>query len=188
MVLLFASSIRQVCHLPSLALCSRNLPPGRRGLFLNAVLDTMLPEKTAAIESNGGQDVTDTTRTQLVSDDATPTAAVPPRPDYPWRRAKKVAAMLSFSGKDYFGMQRNPGMRTIEEELMAAFRHYNPHSLFLWRVSPFGNFQIRVWDPELQKPDSESQIVLPTTYSTVVPTRATIGTGTLTIFTIFTVP
>jgi hypothetical protein len=49
-------------------------------------------------------------------------AADAPRADYPWRRAKKVAAMLSFSGKDYFGMQRNPGMRTIEEELMAAFR------------------------------------------------------------------
>ncbi len=51
------------------------------------------------------------------------TEAPLPRGDYPWRRAKKVAAMLSFSGKDYFGMQRNPGMRTIEEELMAAFRH-----------------------------------------------------------------
>jgi hypothetical protein len=52
----------------------------------------------------------------------TSSAAEAPRADYPWRRAKKVAAMLSFSGKDYFGMQRNPGMRTIEEELMAAFR------------------------------------------------------------------
>ena len=26
--------------------------------------------------------------------------------DWPWRRAKKVALMLSFSGKDYLGMQR----------------------------------------------------------------------------------
>ena len=53
-----------------------------------------------------------------------------PRADYPWRRAKKVACMLSFSGKDYFGMQRTPGMRTIEEELMAAFR--NGHNAISW--------------------------------------------------------
>ena len=25
---------------------------------------------------------------------------------YPWKRAKKVAMMISFSGKDYLGMQR----------------------------------------------------------------------------------
>lgn len=44
------------------------------------------------------------------------------RPDYPWKRAKKVAAMLSFSGKTYFGMQRNPGdeINTIEDELLGA--------------------------------------------------------------------
>jgi len=45
-----------------------------------------------------------------------------PRPDYPWKRAKKVACMLSFSGKDYYGMQRNPGddIKTIEDEFLAA--------------------------------------------------------------------
>eukprot|EP00092_Neocalanus_flemingeri_P038726 GFUD01042168.1.p1 GENE.GFUD01042168.1~~GFUD01042168.1.p1 ORF type:complete len:364 (+),score=88.75 GFUD01042168.1:197-1288(+) len=44
------------------------------------------------------------------------------RPVYPWKRAKKVAAMLSFSGKNYHGMQRNPGdnIHTIEDELMSA--------------------------------------------------------------------
>jgi len=44
------------------------------------------------------------------------------RPVYPWKRAKKVAAMLSFLGKNYHGMQRNPGdkINTIEDELMAA--------------------------------------------------------------------
>jgi len=44
------------------------------------------------------------------------------RPDYPWKRAKKVACMLSFSGKDYYGMQRNPGddIKTIEDEFLAA--------------------------------------------------------------------
>jgi len=41
---------------------------------------------------------------------------------YPWKRAKKVAAMLSFLGKNYHGMQRNPGdtINTIEDELLAA--------------------------------------------------------------------
>lgn len=41
---------------------------------------------------------------------------------YPWKRAKKVAAMLSFSGQAYYGMQRNPGddIKTIEDELMVA--------------------------------------------------------------------
>lgn len=44
------------------------------------------------------------------------------RPDYPWKKVKKVACMLSFSGKNYFGMQRNPGdeIKTIEDELLAA--------------------------------------------------------------------
>jgi hypothetical protein len=131
MVLLFSSSssIRQIFHLPSLALCcSRNFPPGRRGLFVNKALDTMLPEKT--VSSDDQTTVADLSSlvTQLVPDDtgAGQTGqAAPSRPDYPWRRAKKVAAMLSF-----FGMQRNPGMRTIEEELMAAFRH-NPRVLSL---------------------------------------------------------
>eukprot|EP00090_Calanus_glacialis_P017815 TRINITY_DN27658_c0_g1_i1.p1 TRINITY_DN27658_c0_g1~~TRINITY_DN27658_c0_g1_i1.p1 ORF type:complete len:361 (-),score=106.32 TRINITY_DN27658_c0_g1_i1:103-1185(-) len=41
---------------------------------------------------------------------------------YPWKRAKKVACIVSFSGKNYHGMQRNPGddINTIEDELMAA--------------------------------------------------------------------
>ena len=48
------------------------------------------------------------------------------RPDYPWKRVKKCACMLSFSGKNYHGMQRNfdsatGGMvPTIEGELLAA--------------------------------------------------------------------
>ena len=28
------------------------------------------------------------------------------RPEWPWRKAKKVAIMISFVGKDYLGMQR----------------------------------------------------------------------------------
>jgi len=44
------------------------------------------------------------------------------RPDYPWKKIKKVACMLSFSGKEYYGMQRNPGdhIKTIEDEFLAA--------------------------------------------------------------------
>merc|ERR1719239_569369 len=48
------------------------------------------------------------------------------RPDYPWKKVKKCACMLSLSGKNYHGMQRNfdtarGGMvRTIEGEFLAA--------------------------------------------------------------------
>merc|ERR1719211_195139 len=42
--------------------------------------------------------------------------------DWPWKRARKVAVMISFSGKDYLGMQRNPPHPTIEEELLKAFK------------------------------------------------------------------
>ncbi len=84
-------------------------------LFSHSIQANMHPEKTSANGDNVGA---------VKGDAAAPETEAPaPRGDYPWRRAKKVAAMLSFSGKDYFGMQRNPGMRTIEEELMAAFRH-----------------------------------------------------------------
>ncbi|XP_040579191.1 pseudouridylate synthase 1 homolog isoform X2 [Lepeophtheirus salmonis] len=44
------------------------------------------------------------------------------RPDWPWKKAKKVAMMLSFSGKKYLGMQRNQGCSTVEEELLKALR------------------------------------------------------------------
>ena len=44
------------------------------------------------------------------------------RPDYPWKKVKKCAAMLSFSGKNYHGMQRNQvgEIKTIESEFLAA--------------------------------------------------------------------
>ncbi|XP_058982437.1 pseudouridylate synthase 1 homolog isoform X2 [Musca domestica] len=35
-------------------------------------------------------------------------------------KRKKTAILLSYSGANYFGMQRNPGMATIEEELFKA--------------------------------------------------------------------
>lgn len=66
-------------------------------------------------------------------------------PDYlRWRKAKKVAVMCSFVGKDYLGMQRNPGFPTIEEDLMKAFRdaetisqdwYDNPQKAFFQRAS-----------------------------------------------------
>ena len=44
------------------------------------------------------------------------------RPDYPWKGIKKCAAMLSFSGKKYHGMQRNQAgeLKTIESEFLYA--------------------------------------------------------------------
>ena len=33
-------------------------------------------------------------------------AAAVARPEWPWKRAKKVAVMISFAGKNYLGMQR----------------------------------------------------------------------------------
>ena len=45
------------------------------------------------------------------------------RPDYKWKRSKKTAALISFSGKEYTGMQRNVGFKTIEGELLDAFRN-----------------------------------------------------------------
>ena len=33
-------------------------------------------------------------------------AAASARPEWPWKRAKKVAVMISFAGKNYLGMQR----------------------------------------------------------------------------------
>merc|ERR1719229_2220058 len=49
-------------------------------------------------------------------------AAAVARPEWPWKRAKKVAVMISFAGKNYLGMQRNPPHPTIEEELLRSFR------------------------------------------------------------------
>lgn len=35
-------------------------------------------------------------------------------------KRKNHAMLLGYIGKDYYGMQRNPGMKTIEEELITA--------------------------------------------------------------------
>ena len=68
------------------------------------------------------------------------------RKEYPWKRSKKMAAMLSFSGKNYYGMQRNPGpdINTIEDELLKALARSgaidpewetNPQKAFFTRAS-----------------------------------------------------
>jgi len=63
---------------------------------------------------------------------------------YPFRKARKVAVMVSFCGKNYLGMQRNPGFPTIEEELLKAFLSAevisqqwfdNPQEMFFQRAS-----------------------------------------------------
>ncbi|XP_047494143.1 tRNA pseudouridine synthase A-like isoform X1 [Penaeus chinensis] len=39
------------------------------------------------------------------------------------RKRRKYAILLSYSGKGYLGMQRNPGYRTIEDDLLNAMLH-----------------------------------------------------------------
>lgn len=40
--------------------------------------------------------------------------------DFVRRKRRKYALLLSYSGKGYLGMQRNPGFRTIEDDLLQA--------------------------------------------------------------------
>jgi len=63
------------------------------------------------------------------------------KPEYPWRKAKKVAVMLSFVGKDYLGMQRNPGFKTIEEDLLKAFKEAGTISDEWYETPSKGFFQ-----------------------------------------------
>ena len=37
------------------------------------------------------------------------------RPEYKWKKAKKTAVMLSFSGKDYIGMQGRTELKTCKK-------------------------------------------------------------------------
>lgn len=39
-------------------------------------------------------------------------------------KRRKTAMLLGYSGANYFGMQRNPGMATIEEELFKAMHKH----------------------------------------------------------------
>jgi len=85
----------------------------------------------------------DLNRISVVDD---PVEVLEERKEYPWKRSKKMAAMLSFSGKNYYGMQRNPGplINTIEDELLKALAksgaidpewETNPQKAFFTRAS-----------------------------------------------------
>ncbi|XP_068228954.1 pseudouridylate synthase 1 homolog isoform X1 [Palaemon carinicauda] len=50
---------------------------------------------------------------------------VPEEVDSVRRKRRKYALLLSYSGKGYLGMQRNPGFRTIEGDLLDAMKHAN---------------------------------------------------------------
>ncbi|KAK4324912.1 hypothetical protein Pmani_004473 [Petrolisthes manimaculis] len=52
-------------------------------------------------------------------DDASETDGV----EFVRRKRRKFALLLSYSGKGYLGMQRNPGYRTIEDDLLTALLH-----------------------------------------------------------------
>lgn len=60
----------------------------------------------------------------------TPYDETTPRPKQdrtePFERVKrkKYALLMGYCGKNYFGMQRNPGMKTIEEELLLAMKKH----------------------------------------------------------------
>ena len=44
--------------------------------------------------------------TEAAAEDGSNSEAAVARPEWPWKRAKKVAVMISFAGKNYLGMQR----------------------------------------------------------------------------------
>lgn len=39
-------------------------------------------------------------------------------------KRKKCALLLGYCGKNYYGMQRNPGMKTVEQELLLAMKNH----------------------------------------------------------------
>jgi len=47
------------------------------------------------------------------------------KPDFVRIKKKKVVLMLSYCGQDYYGMQKNPGMRTIEGDLFDSLLKNN---------------------------------------------------------------
>ena len=73
---------------------------------------TEAPEQPEAKRMKLCPEIEDTGVVEKVENGAAPQAAKVHR--------KKCALLLSFSGKDYKGMQRNPGVKTIEEDLIQA--------------------------------------------------------------------
>jgi len=107
------------------------------------VVDASTTTKTIVDESAGGVD-TSCQHQALNRTDCNHDNHEQQRPEYRWKKARKVAVMLSFSGKDYIGMQRNVGFKTIEGELLTAFSKSgfidpewvdNPQKAFFQRAS-----------------------------------------------------
>jgi len=101
-------------------------------------------ENTKIASSVGDAIVKDVTAEKTV--EQTETKKNEERGEYKWKNSKKMACMLSFSGKDYMGMQsqRSQGLKTIEGELLEAFEKGgyidpdwldNPQKAFFQRAS-----------------------------------------------------
>ena len=113
--------------------------PKRR--FSSCISSSCISSRSLATSSMDSTE--DLNRIAVVDD---PVEIVEERKEYPWKRSKKMAAMLSFSGKNYYGMQRNPGplINTIEDELLKALAksgaidpewETNPQKAFFTRAS-----------------------------------------------------
>lgn len=61
----------------------------------------------------------------------------------PFERIKrrKSAILMGYCGKNYYGMQRNPGMKTIEEELLRAMKNHKWIQDEWYDAPQQGNFQ-----------------------------------------------
>ncbi|XP_046386902.1 tRNA pseudouridine synthase A isoform X2 [Ischnura elegans] len=72
-------------------------------------------------------DVSEGSRKRQLSVDSSAQEAAeePKNPKLEKVKRKKMAVLLAYSGSGYLGMQRNPGMKTIEEELLGAMKTAN---------------------------------------------------------------
>ena len=74
--------------------------PGRGKGFSSSATGTIETDKPESDIMSSDQAVCDATKPEAGAGDSEA------RAEWPWKRAKKVAVMLSFAGKSYFGMQR----------------------------------------------------------------------------------
>jgi hypothetical protein len=59
-------------------------------------------------------------RQEAPAEPAGEATAAPAAPDQPNSKKRKVALFMAYSGNGYQGMQRNPGAKTIEQDLFQA--------------------------------------------------------------------
>lgn len=62
--------------------------------MVSSFILTVVPDEQTGLNTENAENV------KLVADESKKNL------DWPWKRARKVAVMISFRGKDYFGMQR----------------------------------------------------------------------------------